>query len=575
MRDGTFGVDASLLPVKTNAHYDVAKAKRTIGTSRGKTIQELLGQLKSGESITIPPGVYISDPLLLREVRDVTICAQGVTLIFLDYTKTAIAMENCHGVIVNGLAIDFAEPANTQGDVLEAGENSLIWRAHQGYPADLLDDRKFSVPGRISPAGEGYRQGKDRPFMDIGFSLVEPFGRSGIYRLHGGGSARIQAGDMIVFRGKPAHVNRLTGCSGIRYIDVTILGGSGFGLFECDGDGGTLVERMLIMPGPRPAGADMPRLVSTCDAVHCANMRKGVTVRNSLFEKMTDDAANIHGYFGLVNGYDASSGLLGYTFGNATYKTLCAPFLEGDEALLFAPAEGCALHARVVSQTRRQGDALWEMVLKLPDRQSVPSGAIIQNLSASGSGFMIENCLVENNRSRGILVKAPNGGIRSCTFRDNGMSAILVKPEIPDGWGECGFTQELSIEGNDIVQNGYFTGSELHSAVSIQGDSPGSGMRHGRITLLNNRIIDRYTRHALAAADVAELRMVDNWFGSRIRDYQEFSGDLINPLYPDDLETPVCLRNVEHFIAEGNIAPPSASLCKPEKEECTLGSCDY
>ncbi len=96
------------------------------------------------------------------------------------------------------------------------------------------------------------------------------------------------------------------------------------------------------------ASAQSPQpLLSTCDATHSTNMRRGPQVVNCLFEKMTDDATNISGEFGCVTGANAETRQITYKKGDNYYEGLPAEFRVGDTAVLFTRAGELLATAKV------------------------------------------------------------------------------------------------------------------------------------------------------------------------------------------------------------------------------------
>ncbi|MEG1925542.1 MAG: hypothetical protein RR415_07320 [Ruthenibacterium sp.] len=558
LKNQTVGANPALLPNRAAADYNIKTAQRYLCMPEGQlTIKQLLETASSNSTICIPRGVYLTDSICLKNKCNLHIDAFEVVLVFSDYTKTAITLENCKDIAVHGLTIDHVEPANTQGDVLSTEPKSLVWQAHKGFVQNLCSEEKFFVPNGISPPGEGFRKGQLRPFTDLGFSRVEPTGQVGTFKLYGENCDRMCVGDTVVFRGKAAYVNHFIGCENITYENVTILNGSGFAIMERDGVGNTLLNRVMITPGPKPQTAERERLVSTCDATHSANMRKGICVKNSVFEKMTDDAANIHSYFGRVQHYNHIQKTLFYTTGTKNYGTINAPFQTGDELLLFSQEEQLYLKTKTLSPTSVAGKNLYSVTVELPENMKLTGNEILQNMSATGNGFLYENCVVENNRSRGFLIKASHGCIRNCTFKDNGMSAILIKPEIPDGWGECGYVNGLTIENNILENSGFFTGSDLHSAINIEADSLHPLLMHKNILIRGNFFGRRYTRFAVCACDVNGISICGNTFEGRVRAYNELFDGEYNKLYPDDDAPVIYLRNVRVDALENNVYPKS------------------
>ena len=113
---------------------------------------------------------------------------------------------------------------------------------------------------------------------------------------------------------------------------------------------------MARLRGPEP-------YLSTCDATHSTNMRKGPAVVNCLFERMTDDATNISGEFGKVTAYDAAARRLTYTLGDNFYQGLPANFRAGDTALLFTRAGELMAEAVVTGEPVSAGIQVYTLTL--------------------------------------------------------------------------------------------------------------------------------------------------------------------------------------------------------------------
>jgi hypothetical protein len=80
-------------------------------------------------------------------------------------------------------------------------------------------------------------------------------------------------------------------------IDLKLLASPGMGIMEDAGAGGTRLQTVSIVPGPRPKGATTDRLVSTnSDGSHFATVEHGPTIEDCTFSNTSDDAVNVHGF---------------------------------------------------------------------------------------------------------------------------------------------------------------------------------------------------------------------------------------------------------------------------------------
>jgi len=565
------GADMSRLPQIDNRRF-VGMEKRAGVSVAGELVplQQYIAEAYNNglSSVIIPPGAYSLQEsewshLTFNRMKDFAVYAYGVFIECEKYTSSAIQIWNSKNITIKGLTMDYKLVANTQGTIVSKNGANFVWKADEGYPSDLTDLSLFDV----NSWAEVFQHDQERAYYDVGFgqktknpdgtvTLQDAVNLSGnAYPLvqH----AELNVGDKLVFRGKTSHVNYTVDSSGIKYEDVIVYGGSGFGFMELNGDGGTQLNRVAFTPGPPPIEGAPERLISTCDATHSTNMRSGIQVRNSLFEKMTDDAANVHSTYGEVSSFDSQTKQITYSG-----KYVDPIFRTGDRVLVYTLDGKLLSEATAVSDTVQTQNA--NIITIDKDFDYVEGQTIIQNASASGEGFLYENCVVRNNRSRGFLIKASNGTIRNSTLEDNGMSAILVKPEISDGWGESGFSRDLVIENNLIKNSGYYTGSELHSPINISSDreptSDRAYMNHKNIVIRNNVFQDRYTKYALNINGVDGLVIEGNDFGSRIDAYDGFDPSIINFAYPNDTAPAIKLSGAYEVSISDNMYPAFVTI---------------
>ena len=533
------GVNEELLP-KTNVEVFAGMTHKTTVRTEDEvqTLKRYLNlSARNNTYAIIPPGLYTADALALAGVENYDVYAYGVTVEFESYEGNVFTMNNCSDVTVYGMYISHVNNANGQATIIEKGDNYVIAQTDPGYLPDLTDETYYPTG---SPYVEAFRPGETVPFADIGFQSIEYLG-DGKHKciLTNDRGQELEVGGKITMRGNGTSVVVLTGCGNVRFEDFSIISGAGFGFQERNGDGGTQLYRVAITPKAAPVlaedfdtskySADLiwtddegrlrgPNpLLSTCDATHSTNMRKGPQVVNCLFEKMTDDATNISGEFGKVTDYDPATRKLTYTKGDNYYEGLPANFQAGDTAVLFTRGGELLATAKVTAEPESGG---WQVyILTLDQDVEIKSGTLIENISANGAGFLFDNCLVDTTRSRGFLLKAPDGAINNCTIRNVGMAAILVKPEIDEAWNECGYVQNLEITNNIFENTGFFNNTLKGSPVAISGDGQFTAdpafLMHQDILIQNNIIKDRNTDYAVYVNGAQRVKLLDNDFGAR------------------------------------------------------------
>ena len=501
----TVGVDMTRLPQIDKNRFAGMERKTTID---GKIVYDyIMNAYNNGyDSVIIPPGAYFirgtlySAHMNFTNIKDFTVYAYGALFEFEHVSGTAFSFTKCDNMAIKGLTMDYSVVPNPQGTITAVNGNRLTFQADAGYIQDILDDKLVQYNSSGGNSAEAYRPGSDVPYADTWWNKSEITKVSdGIYTMTV--KANLTVGSKVILRGRFAHINLFQNCANMKYEDVTVFGGSGFGFMESEGEGNSQLNRVAFTPGPIPIGGTEERLISTCDATHAVNMREGMKVTNCLFEKMTDDATNNCGSYGTVVSFNANSNELSYT-GGPTFR-------QGDRALIYT------LDGKLLNDTTAL--AVSGRKITLLDTFTLEPNAIIENASSNGNNFLYDNCLVQNNRSRGFLIKSPYGTIQNSTLKDNGMSAILISPEIADNWGECGFAWDINILNNRFIDGGFFTGSDLHSPINLTGDkfpmeNP-AYYNHGNILIQGNSFEGRYTKYCINANSVTGLKILENTFG--------------------------------------------------------------
>jgi hypothetical protein len=156
--------------------------------------------------------------------------------------------------------------------------------------------------------------------------------------------------------------------------------------------------------------------------------------------------------------------------------------------------------------------------------------------------FNFDNSKFQNIRSRGLLIKASNGTITNCTFRNIGMSCAAILYEIY--WGESGVTEDLLVDRNLFDHTGYFKNQDLYATVSITGlgsEVSEDFLLYKDITISNNKIINRTTDYAVYVNSAKNVKIIGNIFGPFV------GNDFTN--HPEDPETDGMMPLIHIFAA--------------------------
>lgn len=141
---------------------------------------------------------------------------------------------------------------------------------------------------------------------------------------------------------------------------------------------------------------------------------------------------------------------------------------------------------------------------------------MVDNMSLASNGFLFDNTVIRNIRSRGLLIKASDGAIRNCTFENVGMGCVAVNYEI--FWGESGVSENLTIKNNLFDHTGFFsTGTAYYAPVSINGLGACADedyLLYKNILIEGNRVRNRTTDYAVYVHTAKGVVIKNNDFGT-------------------------------------------------------------
>ena len=222
----------------------------------------------------------------------------------------------------------------------------------------------------------------------------------------------------------------------------------------------------------------IPR-VGSVDATHVMACAEGVTAISCLFENMCDDGSNHRSSSGrlhsLTDNGDGTTTLeyknsLGSVYAKhygGTVGGVCRAFREGDRVYAYTSKGQLLCDTPALEPSREVGKGINEVtggeytvyatkvktsdlclkVLKgydLSDNHyEIEHKVFVDNTDRNSQGFRFDNVLVQGIRSRGFMVKAPNGTISHTTYRNLDMAAVACKAEVD--WGESTIAKDITI----------------------------------------------------------------------------------------------------------------------------------
>jgi hypothetical protein len=474
----------------------------------GLEIQSLIDQaIASGaSSVTIPPGTYqlaspvAGQPILsVLNAKNLTIDMTGVNLIA---TEPAIGMSVrwSNNLTVKGFSLDYDPLPFTQGTVInKAADNS--WydvQVDAGYDVVTGATRAifYNNATRTPKAGTVGEYGTITP---LGGQTVRVTGSPFV--------GNLQVNDLVslTYNDGFSHALAVDNTTNSKFDGVKLESSPDYGVMETWSSNNTY-SNLQIVPGPTPAGASQPRLLSTAfDAFHSVNANLGPTIVGSHFADQGDDGINIQGVYSLVGAVNGTTAIVS----SATDQGL--PFRVGDRVRGYDPKTGALGDAKVLSIQPDSSINFANIVNTfLPDHRAGPfttgykivldtpiamtQGDLISSPDRTGSGFKVLDTTIENNWTRGIIAKGSNGLIAGNTIDGSAVAGIVVASEAMP-WQEGDFSQNVIIRDNTVKNTGYAQYDPWRSqsgAISVTGPTQWLGEDHSNITIANNVVENAY-----------------------------------------------------------------------------------
>ena len=363
----------------------------------------------------------------------------------------------CEGLEVEGIRVDYARPAYSEGVVLEVSpERMLIGIDPVKYPYHVSQ-------GRIYFTGENYCH-ELTYWMEVDGQRLGPICRKADFffnQVHGGMGAAFaevregvvgmtltegtfspdsKPGNRLVLRHHPRNYPAfyVTDSRKVRFRDVSVYHSEGMAMIAQFTED-ILLERFdvkLLPEKDRAFSAD-------ADATHFVYCRGLIHVKDCLMENQLDDPMNVHGiYFRIREAIDD--------------RTVIAQLVHDQQKGVRLGYAGDRIALIDQETMLKMDEARIEKVYVLNkdycvvcfDRElhSLRPMDVLENESWTPD-VLVEGCTFRNNRARGLLLTtAGEVTVRNNHFHVPG-AAILVEGD-SRGWFESGATRHILVEGN-------------------------------------------------------------------------------------------------------------------------------
>lgn len=328
-------------------------------------------------------------------------------------------VENSKEITIKNLSFDFARPFHSEGRVLAVTANHVDLEISEEFPYEIRNGVLIFNGKKSDPALTTVKSGEvlypygsllafDAKRRETAFMARDFYGVSeGIAAVEiGPRQVRLMAskvaaepGNILVFgaawRAYPGIVVSDSSRVHLNHVD----------LFHCGGMG-VIAQRSAdlfldhVRVTPPPGGG---RIISiTADATHFVNCRGRIEMTNCLFENQKDDATNIHGLYAQIT----------KKFGPNQFEVrLVHPQQAGVDFIkpgtrleLTGGPSLQTLGEAVVESVERLNKEYTRVVTEKPLPVTVQIGDAVADADANTAEVLIKNCVIRNNRARGILL---------------------------------------------------------------------------------------------------------------------------------------------------------------------------
>ena len=493
------------------------------------SIRTALHELRDGGRLVLVPGRYrcrgsalqkngrTREPsVTVQNLRHIAIEGNGAPLVGQDIAGL-FQFIGCEDITIRNLTVDWDPLPHTAGQVLAHLPDQHAFDIAPIIPADPPTGRIVQAIIAYNP--ELRRMGHWEIYQTQGERDAEPSvrvanGQLRIFQRRPGGAYSFndklpEIGSHVIVRhqvyGYDAFV--FYGCGNVRLEDVTVHAVPGMAVIGWQSRDIT-IQRIKVVP---TAGGWMS---ATADAMHFGGCRGVITVEDSEFAGMGDDAINIHGMYGLVtHRIDDHTVEAGRARMNPYYDTDRVTWDEpqsGDILEYGGGKEPLLPQGQLTVAAAHQDITAHRVVIRFKEAlpEAIGDGAVLTNVS-SNPAVRIRNCYVHGNRARGMLIQTRDVVIERCRFEDITSHGIQLCTDACDWWESLG-VRDVTITGCVFRRNCFWWGG---AAIQISSDIPGGQSApgvHQRIRIVDNLLEDNAGGSAIHIGSAEDVELAGN-----------------------------------------------------------------
>ena len=302
------GIEAAVLNVGSNGVVS------GVDRDQSSAISALVAKARQGDEVRFDPGVYyLEHAILVKGKKRLTIRGGAGVVLKLHYSRFGNKDENrgafeaydSQKLYIEGFTITTDHPTSCAGRVVATDSANHTYDVEIDPAFPITGKEHFASTDTCDQEGtpdwiiETYEYRAGDPHVSIGPQRVR------VTAPKGKDLKRLEPGHRVLYRHSvyDGSCFRMEGCSdvAVRDIEIERCAGMGFVAKHC---ANFTLERFNVRP---PSGS--PALVSAnADAVHVIAMRGRFDMIDCHFERLGDDALNVHGLAGCVMECDSAAG---------------------------------------------------------------------------------------------------------------------------------------------------------------------------------------------------------------------------------------------------------------------------
>ncbi len=487
-----------------------------------------LHELRDGGRLILAPGRYLCRGGAVQEngrtrepsvtahnLKHVTIFGNDATLVGQDIAGL-FRFTNCEDISISHLTVDWEPLPHTSGKVVAHLTEEHAFDLEPMIPSDPPSGRIVQAIIGYNP--ELHRMGHGEVYQTQGERDAEPSlrldnGHLRVFQRRPGGAYSFNdslpaIGSCVIVRhqvyGYDAFVFRE--CGGVRLADLTVHAVPGMAVIGWQSHDIT-IKRIKVVP------ADGGWMSATADAMHFGDCRGRITVEDSEFAGMGDDAINIHGMYGLV-----TQRLDDHTV--AAGRARMNPYYDTERSTWEAPRPGDIIEygggqepllpqGQLTVVAAHQDTTTRRVVITFKEAlpPSIGDGAVLTNISSTPS-VRIRNCHLHGNRARGMLIQTRDVIIEDCLFEDITCAGVQLCTDACDWWESLG-VRDVTVQRCTFRRNCFWGGSALQIFSDIPGGQSAAGVHRG-IRIVDNTFEDNAGGAAINIGSAEDVDLSGN-----------------------------------------------------------------